>query len=393
MEMAGRGFSGSYRFGYQGSEKDNEVSGDGNTYTTEFRQLDPRLGRWFSVDPVFQPWQSPYTSMDNNPIGLNDPKGDVVPENAPKNAKEGDVHTEGPFSWSYENGSWVEIPKILSPVVCEKAKKTANSDGGSFWSNLRQKVQFSLDIAAIVPGVSLLADVINITISAASGDIEDVKERLMWLGVGAAVGGSAKLVHNIYKARKAAKAAKAAAEAAAEAIKKADDAKQIAQNVKKAEEVVEDVKEVEKNITKQADDVVDEGTKKADEVVKESEEGLLGNHEKWGGHTIEKHVGKTDEELIERLAKEPRTPAASTYTDLSTAEGMIRKTIASNKVLIDDWVKSAKKGDKLVLNETGTEAIGRGINRGTEIGDRSNARTVLKAIGDGYYFVLTSFPY
>ena len=75
MEMAGRGFSGSYRFGYQGSEKDNEVSGDGNSYTTEFRQLDPRLGRWFSVDPVFQPWQSPYTSMDNNPIGLNDVTG------------------------------------------------------------------------------------------------------------------------------------------------------------------------------------------------------------------------------------------------------------------------------------------------------------------------------
>ena len=66
--MAGRGFSGSYRFGYQGSEKDNEVSGDGNSYTTEFRQLDPRLGRWFSVDPEFFPWQSPYTSMDNNPI-------------------------------------------------------------------------------------------------------------------------------------------------------------------------------------------------------------------------------------------------------------------------------------------------------------------------------------
>ncbi len=65
-----------YRFGYQGSEKDNEVSGEGNSYTTEFRQLDPRLGRWFSVDPVFQPWQSPYTSMDNNPIGLNDVLGD-----------------------------------------------------------------------------------------------------------------------------------------------------------------------------------------------------------------------------------------------------------------------------------------------------------------------------
>ena len=75
MEMAGRGFSGSYRFGYQGSEKDNEVSGEGNSYTTEFRQLDPRLGRWFSVDPVFQPWQSPYTSMDNNPICGTDKNG------------------------------------------------------------------------------------------------------------------------------------------------------------------------------------------------------------------------------------------------------------------------------------------------------------------------------
>ena len=82
--MNGRGFSGSYRFGYQGSEKDNEVSGDGNSYTTEFRQLDPRLGRWFSVDPVFQPWQSPYTSMDNDPINLNDVYGDKAGDKGPE---------------------------------------------------------------------------------------------------------------------------------------------------------------------------------------------------------------------------------------------------------------------------------------------------------------------
>ena len=73
--MEGRGFKGIYRYGYQGSEKDNEISGDGSSYTTQFRQLDPPLGRWMAPDPVFQPWQSPYTSMDNNPIGLIDPKG------------------------------------------------------------------------------------------------------------------------------------------------------------------------------------------------------------------------------------------------------------------------------------------------------------------------------
>ena len=65
-----------YNYGYQGSEKDDEIKGNGNSYTTEFRMLDPRLGRWLSVDPVFQPWQSPYCSMDNNPISLNDEKGD-----------------------------------------------------------------------------------------------------------------------------------------------------------------------------------------------------------------------------------------------------------------------------------------------------------------------------
>ena len=81
MNMEGRGFSGSlnYRFGYQGSEKDNEVnSSNGTSYTTEFRQLDTRLGRWFSSDPVFQPWQSSYTSMDNNPVNNTDVRGDKI---------------------------------------------------------------------------------------------------------------------------------------------------------------------------------------------------------------------------------------------------------------------------------------------------------------------------
>jgi RHS repeat-associated protein len=76
VELDGRTVSvEGYRFGYQGSEKDNEFKGEGNSYTTEFRQLDPRLGRWLSVDPVIQPWQSSYCSMDNIPIRLFDNLG------------------------------------------------------------------------------------------------------------------------------------------------------------------------------------------------------------------------------------------------------------------------------------------------------------------------------
>jgi RHS repeat-associated protein len=61
-----------YRYGYQGSEKDDEISGGGNTYTTENRALDVRLGRWFSMDAIRNPAESPYVSMGNNPVWYND---------------------------------------------------------------------------------------------------------------------------------------------------------------------------------------------------------------------------------------------------------------------------------------------------------------------------------
>jgi RHS repeat-associated protein len=64
-----------YRYGFNGMEKDDEVKGEGNSYTTEFRQYDPRLGRWLSLDPRFDLSMSPYNGIDNNPVKYNDPKG------------------------------------------------------------------------------------------------------------------------------------------------------------------------------------------------------------------------------------------------------------------------------------------------------------------------------
>ena len=66
--LSASGSTSDYRFGYQGSEEDDEIKGEGNSYTTEYRQLDPRLGRWLSIDPMAGkfPWQSPYCLMDNN---------------------------------------------------------------------------------------------------------------------------------------------------------------------------------------------------------------------------------------------------------------------------------------------------------------------------------------
>jgi RHS repeat-associated protein len=77
VELDGRTVSGGYRYGYQGSEKDAELKGNGNSYTTEFRQLDPRLGRWLILDPKakLQPYSSSHKTFLNNPIIFTDPEG------------------------------------------------------------------------------------------------------------------------------------------------------------------------------------------------------------------------------------------------------------------------------------------------------------------------------
>jgi|GEM_PF-3357163 len=72
MDMPGRTYMAEqYRYGYQGSERDPEMLG-GAGYTTYFRALDPRIGRWLTPDAKVFPWQSPYVSMDGNPVALVD---------------------------------------------------------------------------------------------------------------------------------------------------------------------------------------------------------------------------------------------------------------------------------------------------------------------------------
>ena len=70
--MPGRDFtSSSYRYGFNGKEKDDEIKGSsGTSYDYGFRIYDPRLGRFLSVDPLFKtyPWFTPYQFSSNDPI-------------------------------------------------------------------------------------------------------------------------------------------------------------------------------------------------------------------------------------------------------------------------------------------------------------------------------------
>ena len=58
-----------YRYGMNGQEKDDEVSGAGNSYTAQFWQYDPRIGRRWNVDPVTYPWQSSYSCFNSKDEG------------------------------------------------------------------------------------------------------------------------------------------------------------------------------------------------------------------------------------------------------------------------------------------------------------------------------------
>ena len=78
MQMPGRKYQaggGSYRYGFGGQEKSEEIKGEGNSYTAEFWEYDPRLVRRWNVDPIMKPWESPYAAFNNNPISIIDPKG------------------------------------------------------------------------------------------------------------------------------------------------------------------------------------------------------------------------------------------------------------------------------------------------------------------------------
>jgi len=64
-----------YRYGFNGQEKDDEISGNNNSYTAAFWEYDPRLGRRWNMDPVVRDWESSYACFSNNPINMNDPDG------------------------------------------------------------------------------------------------------------------------------------------------------------------------------------------------------------------------------------------------------------------------------------------------------------------------------
>lgn len=117
--MPGRSFNPTAsKYGFGGQEKDDEISGSGNSYTAEYWQYDPRLGRRWNIDPIVYPWQSSYACFNNNPIVFNDPLG------LEGGDKKGD-------SFVGEDGKTYSTSVDATEVVSDKSTDVANSAKGA----------------------------------------------------------------------------------------------------------------------------------------------------------------------------------------------------------------------------------------------------------------------
>ena len=67
-----------YKFGFNGQVKDDEIYGEGNTYSAQFWEYDARLGRRWNLDPVDQISISNYACFGDNPNIVIDPLGDEL---------------------------------------------------------------------------------------------------------------------------------------------------------------------------------------------------------------------------------------------------------------------------------------------------------------------------
>nr|WP_255722986.1 RHS repeat-associated core domain-containing protein [Flavihumibacter fluminis] len=125
MLMPGRKFNaGSFRYGFNGKENDNEVKGTGNQQDYGMRVYDPRLGRFLSIDPITKsyPELTPYQFASNNPIfnididgleGMGSPMVGVWSPSTRKYMIQGDVNDDMVVdasereAWNKAMGVWL----------------------------------------------------------------------------------------------------------------------------------------------------------------------------------------------------------------------------------------------------------------------------------------------
>ncbi|MBS2532000.1 hypothetical protein KGQ20_04385 [Catenulispora sp. NF23] len=133
-----------------------------------------------------------------------------------------------------------------------------------------------------------------------------------------------------------------------------------------------------------------------------------GGDEDYGGHSVERHVGLSDQQLAERFETNLRDvredgrrplPNASTYENYADEQRFSQQVIDSNKQEISNWLKSNPTRRKEFTIEDADEVTGRSLSRqdwqnGNGPRQVRGATVVLQPDpgAPGGYYILTTFP-
>jgi hypothetical protein len=125
----------------------------------------------------------------------------------------------------------------------------------------------------------------------------------------------------------------------------------------------------------------------------------LQNQEIDGGHTIARHVGKTDQLLVDRYNDNYHISGASTYATVPTAAQHIQAALAIARAEYNAWEPNADNGIQLPVKTNLGYTVGRGVNVPTprpakvaEVDNENQVLTVMEKSGPGTCFLLTSYP-
>jgi len=115
-----------------------------------------------------------------------------------------------------------------------------------------------------------------------------------------------------------------------------------------------------------------------------------------GGHTILKHVGRTEQQLRARLATETRIPAASTFRTLAEANRHVSAAMRANRAAIEAWGKAAATGGRpFTATYQAATSVGEGVVRSTgQLQKMTRLVVVLRRVQqqNRFFFILTSYP-
>jgi hypothetical protein len=117
--------------------------------------------------------------------------------------------------------------------------------------------------------------------------------------------------------------------------------------------------------------------------------------EQAGGHTIARHTGKTDQELVDRLAEDLNIAASSTYPSPASAQVTITGALGAIRVVLNNWANQARNGSRRVIDFVAADTVGRVAYRPADlanVADSSEFRVILQATGGGGCYLLTSYP-